>query len=504
MTGHSEKAYADSLPHSVWSADWIRQAEPLAAAAMGLSLDQLMQRAGSAAYALARDYYPASRHWLVLCGHGNNGGDGYVVARLAVADGVKVTLVACEGSRPLPPEAAHARQAWLESGGEILSASSRWPEDIDLIIDGLLGTGLASAPRAPYAALIEAANRANAPIIALDLPSGLLAESGAVPGAVIRAAHTLTFIALKPGLLTGQARDWVGQLHHSTLGLNDWLARQPPAIQRITASDLGHWLKPRRPCSHKGEHGRLLLIGGDHGFGGAIRMAAEAALRSGAGLVRVLTHIEHVGPLLTACPELMVQRLTDDQLQQALTWADVVVIGPGLGQSDWGKNALKQLQTSDKPALWDADALNLLALHPDKRQNRVMTPHPGEAARLLNCRTADIESDRLLAVRKLVAQYGGVAVLKGAGTLIADQQGEIAIADVGNAGMASGGMGDVLSGIIGGLLAQKLSLYDAACAGCVVHGAAADLVAKKQGTRGLLATDLLPNIPHYVNPELAK
>jgi NAD(P)H-hydrate epimerase len=180
------------------------------------------------------------------------------------------------------------------------------------------------------------------------------------------------------------------------------------------------------------------------------------------------------------------------------------VIGPGLGQAEWGKNALNVLQTSDKPALWDADALNLLALNPEKRQNRVMTPHPGEAARLLSCSTVDIESDRLLAVRKLTARYGGVAVLKGAGTLIADEQGQMAIADVGNAGMASGGMGDVLSGIIGGLLAQKLSLYDAACAGCVVHGAAGDRVAERQGTRGMLATDLLPDILHFVNPEWAK
>lgn len=463
-----------------------------------------MLRAGAAAYALACDRYPASRHWLVLCGHGNNGGDGYVVARLAAAEGTRVTVIACEGSRPLPPEAASARQAWLESGGVIESANSRWPEDIDLIIDGLLGTGLGAAPRAPYEALIEAVNRASAPVISLDIPSGLLAESGDVPGAVVRAEHTLTFIALKPGLLTGQARDWVGQLHYSSLGLADWLAKQPPPIQRLTAGNLGQWLKPRRPCSHKGEHGRLLVVGGDHGFGGAIRMAAEAALRAGAGLVRVLTHIEHVESLLTARPELMVQRLSDDTLQQALEWADVIVIGPGLGQGDWGRNALKLLQASDKPTLWDADALNLLALHPEKRQNRILTPHPGEAARLLSCHTADIESDRLLAARRLVEQYGGVVVLKGAGTLIAGQLGEMAIADVGNAGMASGGMGDVLSGIIGGLLAQKLSLYDAACAGCVVHGGAADYVAAKQGTRGLLATDLLPMIPHYVNPELAK
>ncbi|PVZ89098.1 bifunctional ADP-dependent NAD(P)H-hydrate dehydratase/NAD(P)H-hydrate epimerase [Serratia sp. S1B] len=504
MTSHSKKQYCSSLPHSVWSADWIRQAEPIAAAAQGISLYSLMQRAGAAAYALAHEYYPHSNHWLVLCGQGNNGGDGYIIARLAAAAGTRVTVIAVEGSRPLPPEAAAAQQAWLDSGGKIESANSRWPEDIDLIIDGLLGTGLAAAPRAPYEGLIEAINKTTVPVISLDIPSGLLAESGAVPGAVVRATQTLTFIALKPGLLTGQARDWVGQLHCSTLGLADWLAKQSPQIQRITADNLGQWLKPRRPCSHKGNNGRLLVVGGDHGFGGAIRMAAEAALRSGAGLVRVLTHHEHVAPLLTARPELMVQSLTDDSLQQGLNWADVIVVGPGLGQGDWGRNALQRLQSNDKPALWDADALNMLALAPEKRQNRVITPHPGEAARLLGCSIADIESDRLLAVRRLAAEYGGVAVLKGAGTLIAGALGEMAIADVGNAGMASGGMGDVLSGIIGGLLAQKLSLYDAACAGCVVHGAAADNIAAKQGTRGLLATDLLLMIPHYVNPEWVK
>ncbi|MDW9424467.1 NAD(P)H-hydrate dehydratase, partial [Yersinia enterocolitica] len=305
-------------------------------------------------------------------------------------------------------------------------------------------------------------------------------------------------------LLTGQARDWVGHLHCNDLGLTQWLAAQPVQIERLTAGNLPQWLKPRRPCAHKGEHGRLLLVGGDKGFGGAIRMAGEAALRSGAGLVRVLTHIEHVAPILAARPELMAQELTDETLAQGMSWADVLVVGPGLGQSDWGRNALNLLQQSDKPALWDADALNLLALNPLKRQNRVLTPHPGEAARLLGCRIADIESDRLLSARNIVKQYGGVVVLKGAGTLIANEQGEMAIADVGNAGMASGGMGDILSGIIGSLIAQKLVLYDAACAGCVVHGVAADTLAEVQGTRGLLATDLLSVIPKYVNPELAK
>lgn len=504
MADHSNKKNGLSLPHSVFSADWVRQHESIAAAHLSLSLFELMVRAGSAAFELARQWYPASRHWLILCGHGNNGGDGYIVAQCALNAGLTVTLIACEGNRPLPAEASQASEQWLSAGGMILPQESLWPQDIDLIIDGLLGTGLRAAPQGNYATVIDMANRHRAPTIALDIPSGLGADTGAAPGAVIRAEHTLTFVALKAGLLTGQARDWVGQLHCHDLGLSAWFDHQMSQIERITSDNLPDWLKPRRPCTHKGEQGRLLLVGGDKGFGGAIRMAAEAALRSGAGLVRVLTHVEHIAPLLAARPELMVQELSDNLLTEAMDWADGWVIGPGLGQGDWGQNALKVLQESDKPALWDADALNLLALNPYRRQNRVLTPHPGEAARLLDCSVAEIESDRLLSVRRLVEQYGGVVVLKGAGTLIACEQGEMAIADVGNAGMATGGMGDILSGIIGGLIVQKLVLYDAACAGCVVHGAAADQLAEQQGTRGLLATDLLPVIPNYVNPELAK
>ncbi|MGL4486769.1 MAG: bifunctional ADP-dependent NAD(P)H-hydrate dehydratase/NAD(P)H-hydrate epimerase [Yersinia sp. (in: enterobacteria)] len=504
MTDHSKKKISVSLPHSVFSADWVRQNAALAAAHLSLSLFELMTRAGDAAFELACEQYPAARHWLILCGHGNNGGDGYIVARRALAAGFSVTLIACSENRPLPAEAHQAQCLWLADGGTINQPDISWPKHVDLIIDGLLGMGLRAAPQGVYATLIDTANRHRAAKIALDIPSGLSANSGAALGSVMCADHTLTFFALKPGLLTGQARDWVGHLHYNSLGITSWLATQPIPIERITADNLPQWLKPRRPCAHKDEHGRLLLVGGDKGLGGAIRMAGEAALRSGAGLVRVLTHIEHVAPILTACPELMVQALTDETLEQGIGWADVLVVGPGLGQSDWSRNALNLLQQSDKPALWDADALNWLALNPQRRQNWVLTPHPGEAARLLGCRITDIESDRLLSAHNIVKQYGGVVVLKGAGTLIASERGEMAIADVGNAGMASGGMGDVLSGIIGSLMAQKLVLYDAACAGCVVHGAAADQRVEIQGTRGLLATDLLPVIPKYVNPELAR
>ncbi len=490
-----------SLPHSVYSAEWLRAWEGEAAKLAGLSLYQLMLRAGAAAFHTTCWLYPFARHYLILAGHGNNGGDGYVVARLAAAQGKQVTVIECPGHRPLPDQARQARQAWLDAGGSLNGVGVPWPEQVDVIVDGLLGTGLRDAPREPYIGLIEKANAHGAPVVSLDIPSGLNAGTGATAASVIKATHTVTFIALKPGLLTGKARSVTGRLHYDDLGLGPWLQQQTPALERLTAALLARWLPPRDPCAHKGDNGRLVIIGGDHGLSGAIRMTGEAALRAGAGLVRVLTREANVGSLLTARPELMVEPLNDQSLRQGLEWADVIVIGPGLGQSEWGKNALRIVENYDKPMLWDADALNLLAINGQKRHNRIVTPHPGEAARLLNSKVGVVESDRFLAAENIAKRYGGVVVLKGAGTLITDAGGQTAIADVGNAGMASGGMGDLLSGIIGGLLAQKLSLYDAACAGCVIHGATADWLAAKKGTRGMLATDLLPALYRFVNPE---
>lgn len=491
-----------SIPHSIWPADELRRAEKTAAESLGIPLYELMQRAGQAAFDVARDAYPASRHWLILCGHGNNGGDGYVVARLAQGAGIRVTLLAQVSEKPLPEEAQAARDAWLAADGVIHQFNIPWPQDVDLIIDGLLGTGLQNAPRDNVVSLIEQANHFPAPIIALDIPSGLNAQTGATPGAVVQAAYTITFIALKPGLLTGKARDVVGQLRHHALGLEAWLTQQPTHLNRLDASQLAQWFTPRRPTSHKGDHGRLLVIGGDRGTAGAIRMAGEAALRAGAGLVKVLTRVENIAPIITARPELMVDELTPQSLDESLAWADVVVIGPGLGQAPWGKQALRKIDNFCKATLWDADALNLLAINPDKRHNRVITPHPGEAARLLNCTVAEIENDRLLSAQRLVKRYGGVVVLKGAGTIVADERGVMSIIDAGNAGMASGGMGDVLSGIIGALLGQALSPYDAACAGCIAHGAAADELAARYGTRGMLATDLFSTLRRVVNPDV--
>jgi len=502
MRNQEVEANARSLSHSVWPAQAMRKLERDAADSMGVTLYELMQRAGQASYELARALWPQAQHWLILCGHGNNGGDGYVVARLAQAAGLNVTLLACVGNKPLPEEARLAQEAWLAAGGVIHAAEAAWPEQIDVIVDALLGTGINRAPAAPYDYLIELTNAHAAPVLAIDIPSGLDAATGTTPGSAVIAHHTLSMIALKPGQLTGKARDYVGQLHCDVLGLGAYLAGEVAPLSRYDAQDLTHWLKPRRATSHKGDHGRLLVIGGDTGTAGAIRMTGEAALRSGAGLVRVLTHEDNIGPILTARPELMVETLSEKSLDHALEWADIIAIGPGLGQRDWAQQALKKVATSEKPMLWDADALNLLAINQDYRQNRIITPHPGEAARLLGVKTAEIERDRLHAAQTLAKQYGGVVVLKGAGTIVASAAGEMAIADVGNAGMASGGMGDVLTGIIAALVGQKLNLFEAACAGCVAHGAAADAVARQRGTRGMLATDLFELLWQFVNPEM--
>ncbi len=502
MSDQDSEKNSRSLPYSVWPAQALAALERNAADQLGITLYELMQRAGQAAYEHIRAHWPDAQHWLILCGHGNNGGDGYVVARLAQAAGKQVTLLACESEKPLPEEAQTARDAWLEAGGEIHAADTAWPEQVDIIVDALLGTGSNRAPVAPYSTLIQQANAHAAPVLSVDMPSGLSAANGSAAGDVMAATHTLSVVALKPGQITGKARDFVGALHYADLGLSACLASESAPMARYDATFLSHWLKPRRPTSHKGDQGRLLVVGGDTGTAGAIRMTSEAALRTGSGLVRVLTHKDNIAPVLTARPEIMVDELTDERLTEALEWADVIAIGPGLGQREWGKKALKSVAGSEKPMLWDADALNLLAISAEKRQNRIITPHPGEAARLLGIKTSEIESDRLHAAQALAKRYGGVVVLKGAGTIIASEAGEMAFADVGNAGMASGGMGDVLSGIIASLMGQKLALFDAACAGCVAHGAAADAVAAQRGTRGMLATDLFDLLWQFVNPEM--
>lgn len=497
----SISAVSDQLPSHCWPVDHIAELEQKLCRLHDGSPYTLMWQAGEALATLVAEHFANTRHCLVLCGTGNNGGDGFVLASLLHQAGICVTVVEATRHHERPAEAARAKAYWDNIARHpSLSAGDPWPDDIDLIVDALFGIGLRQAPREESQALIDLANRHAAPVLAVDIPSGLAAQTGQPLGAVIQATATLTFITLKPGLLTGKGRAYSGKLWVADLGLSHLLPQLSPPIECLTARQLPRWLPQRQASAHKGDMGKVVVIGGAEGTAGAIRLSGEAALRSGAGLVRVLTHASNIVPLLAARPELMVAELTSQSLGDALDWADIVAIGPGLGQSDWAKNALKDVKLSKKIMVWDADALNLLAIEPDKRQNRVLTPHPGEAARLLGISVAEVEADRLSAAHQLVERFGGVAVLKGSGTLITDGTSATSIAYVGNPGMASGGMGDVLTGVVTAFLGQGLKPFEAACAAVVAHGHAADLVADDHGMRGMLALDVIEKLRISVNP----
>lgn len=272
-------------------------------------------------------------------------------------------------------------------------------------------------------------------------------------------------------------------------------------IDKIQLEQFSHYLQPRPRAANKGNFGHVLIIGGSVGYTGAPRMAAEAALRVGAGLVTVATHPKVVAGLNLTLPEMMCQGVdTPIKLRQLLEKASVIVIGPGLGQTSWAKLLLKTVLKSALPIIIDADGLNLLAGKPQAGKNWILTPHPGEAGRLLNLTSTEVQRDRLAALHKLKQIYGGVIVLKGAETLVLATQAEPAICYAGNPGMATAGMGDVLSGVIAGLVAQKIPLGDAAKLGVCLHATAGDLAAKNQGERGMIATDLMLYLHQLVNP----
>jgi NAD(P)H-hydrate epimerase len=378
----------------------------------------------------------------------------------------------------------------------------------DVIVDALFGTGLDRDIDGEVATVIEAVNACRAPVLAVDIPSGLHADTGRVLGHAVRAAATVSFIGLKQGLLTGQGPACCGSLVFDDLQLPaDVYNGVPIAARRIDYAGLvaatDHPLCPRSRSAHKGDFGHVLVIGGDQGMAGAVRMAAEAAARVGAGLVSVATRPEHAVQVSAVRPELMVHGiLSAAALTPLLARATAFALGPGLGQQDWGRDCLARVldvaMAAALPLVVDADGLNLLARDPCRYDHWVLTPHPGEAARLLGIATAEVQADRFAAAQAIQQRYGGVCVLKGAGTLV---QGAVDcwVCSDGNPGMAGGGMGDVLTGVIAGLLAQGLALVDAAMMAVCVHGHAADIVTR-EGERGMLAMDLMPVLRCLVNP----
>lgn len=481
----------------------VRAIDAFAIARDGIPAFELMTRAAEAAFDLLRASWPDAHRIAVVCGPGNNGGDGYVLARLARAAGRDVRVIALASSPGNSPEAQRAQAEWRAAGGEVdnFEATHAFP-DCDVLVDALYGIGLTRAPTGAAVQAIDAINATNTPILALDVPSGLDADRGQAPGVAVRATRTVCFIAAKRGLYTGRARELCGVVTLESLGVMDGtLSVRKPVARLLTPDLLVHWLRPRARDAHKGNHGHLLAVGGDHGYAGAIRLCAEAALRCGAGLVSVATRAENVAGLVASRPEAMVRAVEDaTALRTQFARSDVIALGPGLGQGEWGRALFDASMTAGLPCVIDADALNLLAQDGRPLPDAILTPHPGEAARLLDTDIAAIEADRFVSAQALADRYAAVIVLKGAGTIVAAPGRVPAVIGAGNPGMASAGMGDVLTGVIAAFSAQGLSAFDAACAGALLHAAAGDAAASAGGERGLLASDLFPALRRLANP----
>ena len=487
-------------PFPLYDTDALRALEARGTALLDGDAFALMARAGQAGWRCALKHWPRAQRIAVVCGPGNNGGDGYVLARHAHESGREVRAV--QLAPPSTPLSQQACEAYIAAGGRIADAGDGLG-DAELIVDALFGIGLSRAPQGEAAALVAAMLAHPAPVLALDVPSGIDARSGAAPGIAVVADRTLQFIARHRGLRTGAALDHCGDLELAALELPAAVFEGiVPAADALRADALPALFPLRPRDSHKGRNGHVLCIGGESGSGGAVLLAADAALRAGAGLVSVATRPAHVGAVLARRPEAMAHGIeTAEQLLPLLERADVIAIGPGLGQGEWARGLFDAALTSDKPRVFDADALNLLAQSPRRLTERdVLTPHPGEAARLLGIATAEVQGDRFAAAQALCERYGAAVVLKGAGSIVAATNALPVVICAGNPGMAVGGMGDLLTGCIAALLAQGFAARDAASAGALLHAAAGDAAARDDGERGLLPSDLLPWLRRLANP----
>ena len=455
-----------------------------------------MERAGLESFRVLRERWPAARRVSVVAGPGNNGGDGFVVARLAAREGLSVSVELVGDAARIGGDAltAYRRMLDAEPGPSPVRSAAIEPE---VIVDALFGTGLTREVTGAAAEAVRGMNASPAPVLALDVPSGIHSDTGRVLGGAVRASVTVSFIGLKQGLFTGEGRECGGEIVYRDLAVPAHVfARVEASARRMAYEDCLGLIGPRPRDAHKGRFGHVLVVGGDHGLAGAARLAGEAAARTGAGLVSVATRPEHVAPIVASRPELMVRGIeSPDALAPLLDRASVVAIGPGLGQDEWGTSLLERVVASDRAIVIDADAINLLAqgavAWPSAAARAVVyTPHPGEAGRVLGVPAGTLESDRFAAARALAEAHPGTWLLKGAGTIVAESGAPPRVCEGGNPGMASGGMGDVLTGIVAALLAQGCSPVDAASAGACVHASAGDAAARG-GERGMLASDVV-------------
>jgi hydroxyethylthiazole kinase-like uncharacterized protein yjeF len=507
------------LPVELYSAAQVRELDRIAIEDFDILGYTLMHRAALFSYQKLKEKWPEANSITVICGGGNNAGDGYVLAGLAKEDGKKVSVFHLSEPSTLKGDAATAYKYLQASGIESIKYVGQDISKSDVIVDALFGTGLSRDVEGEYYNVIDTINSSSVPVMAIDIPSGLNADNGNIMNIAIHAQLTATFIGLKKGMFTNDGLQCSGEIKFNDLDVPQEVYSKldtgsetiQKTIQRLELDDLKPILKPRQKNAHKGQFGHVLVVGGDEGYLGAARMAAEAAARVGAGLVSIATRKSHASLLSAVRPEIMSHGVeTVEELLPLIQKANVIAIGPGLGQSEWAKSLLARVLESNLPLVIDADALNLLANDFDDElsgefseqdqfsPNWVITPHPGEAARLLNTDSKTIQADRFKAANSLHEKIPGPVILKGSGSLIADNEGNLFISDKGNPGMSSGGMGDVLSGVIAGLIAQGIDVNNATKLGVCIHANAGDLAAKA-GERGLMAMDLMPHLRNIVN-----
>ena len=523
------------LRHELYTVKSVVELEQIAIKQFDIPAYELMLRAGQAVFNLLLQRYPNAKNILVLCGAGNNAGDGYVVARLAKQAGFNVRVISLIDPDSLKNEAGLAYRAWLEVCDESdhlvecnVASASQAVEECELIIDALLGTGLQRSVNDQWSGWMDLVNRTAKPVISVDIPSGLYADTGGVAGNAIEADITVCFIGLKQGMFTAEAGDLCGEIILDNLGLPEQAYEKISRDALLVDSPDYGLLPERKASSHKGRFGHVLIVGGNRGMPGAVILAARAALRSGAGLVTIITEKTNLAAIAQAVPEAMVKTYSlgdDDVFSETLNDSVThIAIGMGLGQDEWSSALLKHCISMGKPMLVDADGLNLLAL--GLRENEtiisplVITPHPGEAARLLSASgsdvkdalsSADIQMDRFGSIKKLHALFTEAescsVVLKGAGSLIYDGK-LIRVCNLGSAAMAAPGMGDVLSGICIGLMAQlmhassdeggtEVSLSEIMTLAVCLHASTADRYTKGR-TRGLLASDVIDTLPELL------
>lgn len=488
------------LPTEIYAVADVRKIDQAAINDAGISGYALMTRAAQAALDAARAEFPDAKRWQIICGSGNNGGDGYVLARLAALQGIGVSVLTLADPEILSGDAATACVDFAAEGGVLANFDGTLDDEAELLVDALLGSGIERDVAGQYAAVVAAMNAHPAPVLALDIVSGLNADSGAVMGCAVRANLTVTFVGLKGGLFLDAGPEHTGHLHFAGLDIPDeCYAGKFAKMRRIGSNLVRSALPPRKRNVHKGDFGHVLVVGGGPGMPGAARLCGEAALRSGAGLVSIATHPSHAAMIAANRPELMclgVDKAID--LEPMLERATVIALGPGLGMDDWSQALFDAVLQSELPLVIDADALTLLAATDAHRNDWVLTPHPGEAARLLDTTSSDVQADRSGALAQLRQKYGGTVVLKGSGSLVSSHEGPDWLCTAGNPGMASPGMGDVLTGIVVAMRAQGLAPEQAALVAVEIHAQAGDAAAVA-GQRGLLASDLLQEIRVWVN-----